>query len=88
MSSPRAVCPSLANGFFVPPTLLADVTPEMRVAQEEMFGPVVTITVFDTEDQAVENANAGRSQPVVSRLRRAARSLCHACLTAGGWVRL
>jgi acyl-CoA reductase-like NAD-dependent aldehyde dehydrogenase len=50
--------PSLANGYFVPPTLLADVTPDMRVAQEEIFGPVVTINVFDTEDEAVEIVNA------------------------------
>ncbi len=50
--------PALADGFYVPPTLLGDVTPEMRVAQEEIFGPVVTITVFDTEDEAVEIANA------------------------------
>jgi acyl-CoA reductase-like NAD-dependent aldehyde dehydrogenase len=49
--------PSLANGFFVAPTLLGDVTREMRVAQEEIFGPVVTITVFDTEDEAVEIVN-------------------------------
>jgi acyl-CoA reductase-like NAD-dependent aldehyde dehydrogenase len=50
--------PKLADGFFVPPTLLGNVTPDMRVAQEEIFGPVVTIGVFDTEDQAVEIANA------------------------------
>lgn len=55
--APLPTDPRLANGFFVPPTLLADVTPNMRVAQEEIFGPVVTITVFDTEDEAVEIVN-------------------------------
>jgi hypothetical protein len=50
--------PALAQGFFVPPTLLGDVTPAMRVAQEEIFGPVVTVTVFETEEEAVEIANA------------------------------
>jgi acyl-CoA reductase-like NAD-dependent aldehyde dehydrogenase len=50
--------PALADGFFVAPTLLSDVTPDMRVAQEEIFGPVVTVTVFDTEEDAAEIANA------------------------------
>ena len=36
--------PRLANGFYVPPTLLTDVTPDMRVATEEIFGPVVALT--------------------------------------------
>jgi acyl-CoA reductase-like NAD-dependent aldehyde dehydrogenase len=49
--------PRLANGFYVPPTLFAGVTREMRVAQEEMFGPIATVTAFDTEDEAVSIAN-------------------------------
>ena len=50
--------PALANGFFVAPTLLGrNVTEEMRVANEEIFGPVVTVNVFDTEEEAVEIAN-------------------------------
>ena len=36
--------PRLANGFYVPPTLLTDVTPDMRVATEEIFGPVVALS--------------------------------------------
>jgi acyl-CoA reductase-like NAD-dependent aldehyde dehydrogenase len=50
--------PALANGFFVAPTLFSDVTPDMRVAREEIFGPVVTVTTFDTEEEAVEIANS------------------------------
>jgi acyl-CoA reductase-like NAD-dependent aldehyde dehydrogenase len=49
--------PALAGGFFVPPTLFTGVTPDMRIATEEIFGPVVTVTVFDTEDEAVAIAN-------------------------------
>jgi acyl-CoA reductase-like NAD-dependent aldehyde dehydrogenase len=49
--------PALANGFFVAPTLLSNVTADMRVANEEIFGPVVTVNVFDTEEEAVEIAN-------------------------------
>lgn len=44
-------------GYFVKPTLFADVTPDMRIAQEEVFGPVATITRYDTEDEAVKIAN-------------------------------
>jgi succinate-semialdehyde dehydrogenase/glutarate-semialdehyde dehydrogenase len=42
---------------FYAPTLLADVTPEMRVIQEETFGPVLPVAPFDTEQQAIELAN-------------------------------
>jgi len=49
--------PELANGFFVPPTLFVDVNPQMRVAQEEIFGPVVSVIPFDEEAEAVEIAN-------------------------------
>ena len=50
--------PALAGGFYVAPTLLADVAPRARAAQEEIFGPVVTVTVFDTEEEAVEITNS------------------------------
>ena len=49
--------PALADGFFVPPTLFTGVTRDMRIATEEIFGPVVTVTVFETEDEAVAIAN-------------------------------
>ncbi|MDX6344201.1 MAG: betaine-aldehyde dehydrogenase, partial [Trebonia sp.] len=49
--------PRLAGGFFVPPTVLADVTPGMVVAQEEIFGPVACVMKYDTEDEAVAIAN-------------------------------
>ena len=45
------------QGNFVSPTVFADVAPEARVFQEEIFGPVVTITPFDTDEEALELAN-------------------------------
>ena len=48
----------LDKGFFVRPTVFADVTPEMRIFREEIFGPVLTMTPFRDEDHAVELANA------------------------------
>jgi betaine-aldehyde dehydrogenase len=50
--------PELANGFYVAPTVLTDVVPRMRVAREEIFGPVVTLIPFSDEDEAVRIANA------------------------------
>jgi aminomuconate-semialdehyde/2-hydroxymuconate-6-semialdehyde dehydrogenase len=49
-----------ADGFFVTPTIVTDLSPACRVQQEEIFGPVVTVTPFDHEDQAVEIANGTR----------------------------
>ncbi|MCC7382142.1 MAG: aldehyde dehydrogenase family protein [Deltaproteobacteria bacterium] len=46
-----------ANGFYVKPTVLMDVTPTMRVAREEIFGPVLSILRFKSEDEAIEIAN-------------------------------
>ncbi|MGI5455652.1 aldehyde dehydrogenase family protein [Streptomyces sp. CA-249302] len=49
--------PSYDRGFYVTPTLLADCTNDMRVAREEIFGPVVVVVPFDEEDEGVELAN-------------------------------
>jgi aldehyde dehydrogenase (NAD+) len=47
----------LADGYFVRPTLFADVTNEMTIAREEIFGPVLSILTYRDEDHAVEIAN-------------------------------
>lgn len=52
-----AEVPGLPGGFFVQPTVLADVTNDMRVAREEIFGPVVVAIPFDDEDEAIRLAN-------------------------------
>ena len=58
--SPAATSPRRAStpGYFVRPTVFADVTPEMTIAQEEIFGPVLSIMPYDDEDDAVRIANA------------------------------
>jgi len=48
------------TGNFVAPTVFADVKPDARIFQEEIFGPVVAITPFDTEAEALELANGVR----------------------------
>lgn len=52
--------PSNANGYFLAPTVLTDVTPQMEIAQEEVFGPVLVVMPFDDEAEAVRLANATR----------------------------
>jgi len=53
----RATGAGLCGGYFYEPTLLADVTRGMRVAQEEIFGPVLAILPFDTVEEAAAIAN-------------------------------
>jgi acyl-CoA reductase-like NAD-dependent aldehyde dehydrogenase len=73
----------LEKGFFVRPTVFSQVRRDMTIAQEEIFGPVLSIMPYDTEDEAVEIANdsiyglsgavwsadAGHAIDVVRRLR-------------------
>jgi aldehyde dehydrogenase (NAD+) len=49
--------PECGEGWFVEPTVFVDVTPQMRIAQEEVFGPVLAVIPFDEDDDAVAIAN-------------------------------
>ncbi|CUX80168.1 MAG: glycine betaine dehydrogenase BetB [Roseibaca calidilacus] len=55
----RLVCGGKsAGGWFVEPTVFADVTDEMTIAREEIFGPVMSVLAFDDEDEVIVRANA------------------------------
>jgi aldehyde dehydrogenase (NAD+) len=54
----RVVNEAAASGFYAAPTLLRDVPVDHRLAQEEVFGPVLAAMAFDDEDHAVQLANA------------------------------
>ncbi|CCK25472.1 Aldehyde dehydrogenase 5 [Streptomyces davaonensis JCM 4913] len=58
----RVVCGGqrldLDGGYYYPPTVIADLPNDSRVVQEEIFGPVLTVQPFDTEDEAVALANS------------------------------
>ncbi|MCZ2328905.1 aldehyde dehydrogenase family protein [Bartonella sp. F02] len=47
----------MKHGYYVQPTVFADVKPDMRIFQEEIFGPVLSIIPFDTENEAITLAN-------------------------------
>lgn len=45
------------RGYFVEPTVFTDVTPSMRIVREEIFGPVIVVSKFKTEEEAIQLAN-------------------------------
>ena len=47
-----------AKGNFYAPTILADVAPQMRITREETFGPVIAVTTFESDDEAIDRANS------------------------------
>jgi aldehyde dehydrogenase (NAD+) len=49
--------PGLKTGYYVQPTVFAEVTPGMAIAQEEIFGPVLSVIGYSTEDEAIQIAN-------------------------------
>ena len=53
----RLVDDGLDKGYFIAPTVFTDVTPDMRIVQEEIFGPVVVIQKFKDEEEAIKLAN-------------------------------
>lgn len=53
----RAIRPECGSGWFVEPTIFTGVTNDMRIAREEVFGPILSIIPFHTDDEAVTMAN-------------------------------
>jgi acyl-CoA reductase-like NAD-dependent aldehyde dehydrogenase len=47
----------LAKGYYIEPTVFTDVTPDMKIAQEEIFGPVVSVISYTDEADAIRKAN-------------------------------
>ena len=64
----------LAKGWFVEPTLFVDVDPNATIAQEEIFGPVLSVIPYDTEEDAVRIANNSQVRPLRLRARGLART--------------
>ena len=84
-----AVVPGFEGGAFMQPTLLVDVTNDMRVAQEEIFGPVAVVIKFKTEQDVIEMANAseyGLGGAVWTRDINRALRVARAIRTGRMWV--
>jgi acyl-CoA reductase-like NAD-dependent aldehyde dehydrogenase len=83
------------DGFFVPPTVITGAAQDSPLVQEEIFGPVLTVQPFDTEDEAVALANgtryglaAGLQTTNLRRAHRVAAALRAGIVWVNGWALL
>ncbi|KAL1915172.1 uncharacterized protein VTP21DRAFT_7653 [Calcarisporiella thermophila] len=77
------------NGYFIEPTVITGLKPESRVMQEEIFGPVVTVYPFKTEEEAIALANGckyGLSASVWSRDGQRARRVAEKLQVGNVWI--
>jgi aldehyde dehydrogenase (NAD+) len=80
---------ALARGYFVQPTVFSNVTPEMTIAREEIFGPVISVIPFDDHEDALEMANAtpfGLGGAVWTRDLSTALKMVHGIKAGSVWV--
>jgi aldehyde dehydrogenase (NAD+) len=87
----RATDGPLAKGYFVPPTVFANVNDNMRIAQEEIFGPVISAISFKDGDDLVGRANStmfGLGSGVWTRDVSKAHKLAKAIRAGSVWVKL
>ena len=78
----------LDQGYFYAPTVFGNVDPNMRIAQEEIFGPSVSVIPVDTFEQAIEVANGTRVRPLAGHLHARRQSRLPGHRRAGGGDRL
>lgn len=88
-SRPSRLAERVQDGYFLEPTVITGLGIECRVVQEEIFGPVVTITPFDDDRQAIEFANAtryGLSASVWTRDLKRAHSVAAGIEAGTVWI--
>jgi aldehyde dehydrogenase (NAD+) len=80
---------ALAEGYFIEPTVFCDVDPQSELAQHEVFGPVLAISRFETEEEAVAIANGtefGLAAYVWTRDVRRAHGMAKKLVAGNVWV--
>lgn len=85
----RLTLPGLENGYYYRPTIFTDVTNDMRIAQEEIFGPVVCVIPFETEDEAIALANGtpfGLATSIWTRDLARAHRVAHSLQSGITWI--
>jgi aldehyde dehydrogenase (NAD+) len=85
----RLTSGTLAQGYYVEPTVFADVQDDMRIAREEIFGPVISALPFDTLEEVVRRANDssyGLGSGVWSRNVNTIHKVAHALRTGTVWA--
>ncbi len=83
--------PALRRGFFVQPTLFDGVRPEMKIAQEEIFGPVMAVMTWDDEEEMIRQANSviyGLSAAIYTRDYAKAHRLARRVEAGYIWVNI
>lgn len=86
--------PGFGQGYFLEPTVITGLSPRCRVQQEEIFGPVVTVTPFDSDDEVIDYANGtpyGLSATLwtrdLSRAHRVAQAMDAGIVWVNCWMR-
>jgi len=80
---------TMADGFFVPPTVFADVRDDMRIAREEIFGPVISAIPFTSMEEVIERANKtgfGLGSGLWTRDVTKAHTLARAIRAGSVWI--
>ena len=86
---PTTIPKANAGGYFLRPTIITELNPTARCCQEEIFGPVVTVMPFDTEEEAIQIANGvtyGLSASIWTKDGRRANRVALALDTGYVWI--